>query len=188
MQRVVLAIVLGVMGLVGAVAATPAFGDSSGTVTATVSASAPCLTVSTTSLTFPTTKFSTASLNGLSSLPSGPTVTNCSGAPANITGSASSATNSGATATWFATAATLGGTTNMCATGGSLLPTNKYALGLRFASDNEPTLTTNTLLKAAVGTTASLPAYELELFMPCTTSDGAGTVMSFQITFTASLP
>ena len=183
-KRTVVVVVLGTAGVFGALVATPVFADPSGVVPATVSASAPCLTVSTTPLVFPTKKFSDSTGNSVSSISNGPTVSNCSGASANITGSASNAVNNLAN-TWTATAVSL--TQNLCIAGGELQPKNKYALGIWFGSGDEPTITTNTLLKS-VGIGANLPVYNLELFMPCTTSDGAGTTMSFSITFTASLP
>ncbi|MEO6398596.1 MAG: hypothetical protein ABIP13_09025 [Tepidiformaceae bacterium] len=185
MLKVVMAVAMVVVGLVGATVATPAFGDGSGAVNATVSASAPCLTVNTTPLVFPTQKFSTNSLNGISAISNGPAVMNCSGQTASIIGSGSDATGPNSSPTWLLTPVTLPQT--VCGGSGELRTINKFALGLRF-SDAEPTLSKLGVALKSVANGANLPAYDLELFMPCTTSDGAGTVMSFQITFTASLP
>lgn len=186
MRSAVFAGAVAIAGLFGALLATPAFGDSSGVVSATVTAGAPCLTVNSTAVVFPTKKFSTSIGNSVSAIASGPTVTNCSGLQANILGSATNATGPSNTPTWAITPVPL--PQIVCAPLGALLTNNKFALGLRFASDDEPTLSTSGVALRTLAINASLPSYEMELFMPCTTSDGAGTTMSFQITYTASLP
>ena len=103
------------VALVGAILATPVFGVDNGTVSATVTAVAPCITLSATSVSFPSAKFSTATQNNTSNA-AVPDVSNCTTVPENIMGSASDATGTGPTS-W--TLAAPSGPAFHCAAGGA---------------------------------------------------------------------
>lgn len=176
---------LGVIAaLIGSILATPVFGADSGQISATVTAVAPCITLASTTLPFPSAKFST-SANSLSSAAM-PTLTSCATVAENILGSATNATGTGPVAWTLVAPPTTG---YHCTAGGALTPNNKFALNHFGGVGDERFLSTTAVpVKSSLAAAASMSGYTFELFMPCTGSDGAGVQMAFAINFTAVIP
>lgn len=178
---------LGVIAaLIGSILATPVFGADSGQISATVTAVAPCITLASTTLPFPSAKFSsTSAANSLSSAAM-PALTSCATVPENILGSATNATGAGPVNWTLVAPATTG---SHCTTGGALTPNNKFALN-HFGGVGDERFLNNaaTSVKTGLAAAGSMTGYSFDLFMPCTGSDGAGVQMAFTINFTAVIP
>lgn len=159
--------------------ATPTLATDTVTVQAQVSIDAPCLTVSTTSIDFGRSLFSTDVLLGLRSQPF--TYASCSGTAERVYARATDA--SGSSASW-----SLVPGIGDC----SLGSLNEFSLLARGDVSGEQRipqtwglLTVDSEIETLVADAAG-SATELEVTLPCQGSDGAGETMSFQITFTAS--
>jgi len=177
-------------GVVGAVAATaayaalPVFGDNSGSVTATVSVSGvSCITLNTSSTSFGTLPFTTATSISSGQSTDGVYATNCGQNSEDLYAHATDATGSSG-ADWSLIDLGSGGATasNLCSS------PNRY--GLYFVQSSQYLTTSDqelnavpTPLPAGVPTTIS----SLAIFMPCTGSSGSGQTMSLSVVFTAVL-
>jgi len=154
--------------------AVPAVGASSATVSAAVTPTAACVTVSPASVDFGTANFSRSDQPFDSNLAGSPlTITNCSQQQETIFVSGTNASNSAGTSTW-----TLHGAEGQCAAG-----LDQYALQIF----NLFLTTTNQTLFGFVGGGNTFPGVVPNLHMPCNGSNGAGETMNFAINFTASL-
>ncbi len=152
-----------------------AFGDDNGTVAATVSVAAPCLTVSqTTPVDYGTLGFNNGASQSLG------TVSNCSG------GSSQSLLVRGTTATSASTTWELNGR-NCAATPPTL---NRYDHRLSLSTTGSSILsgrflsTTDYQLETAMGPGATWDVTGM-LQMPCSGSDGQGETFNFSVIFTA---
>jgi hypothetical protein len=158
--------------------AVPAVGASSGSVSASVTPSAACLTVTPSSLDFGTANFSRVNPGGnVESVVGGNplTVTNCSQDTETIFVSATAATNAAQTASW-----SLNSSFDQCAAG-----PDQYAINL---SNSAGFLTTaETTFRDFVGGGNTITGTTPFLHMPCSGSHGAGEAMSFSINFTATI-
>jgi hypothetical protein len=173
----------GIVTAVGVFSATstPAFSADSGSVSATVTPSAPaCITLDKAAINFPSFPFSTS--GRVSTNPPGSfyqvTVSNCGSADINVFGKGTDATNSGQTVTW-----TLDNSfSEPCAIG-----LNKFQLSVSSANGGWGKLlsTTDQSLVALGAGQAATIAHTLR--MPCTGSGGAGQAMSWQFIYTATL-
>jgi hypothetical protein len=173
--RKILAFVVGVavVAVVGPLTAVPAFSQDNGTVPATVTVAAPCLTVSqTTAVDYGVVGFNNAASASLG------TVTNCStGSAQSLRVRGTDATSTGST-TWQ-----LGGSN--CAT--PTLNTYEHRLSL----DNGTALngrylsTTDYVVPTSMPASASWSASGM-LEMPCSGSDGQGKTYNFSVIFTAT--
>jgi hypothetical protein len=171
MTTIRLIAVSAIAALAFAASAIPAFGDGSGTVSATVTAAAPCITVSNTSLDFGALPFSTPDAVSTKRLPEGASnVASCSAQSERLFVHGTDAT--GPSASW-----TLAG----ASAGPCIVGPNKYGLSLRFNFEVVPSDVQFATLPAGQSTSP-----EFGLTMPCTGSDGAGQTLSFQYVFTAT--
>jgi spore coat protein U-like protein len=151
--------------------ATPAFGDSEGTVSAQVSVAAPCIQVAPTQLDFGTLGFSSKPTSVAASRAL--TATNC-GASASLLGHGTNATSTAGT-TWVLEPSGA----NVCSS------PNRYVQRIDTGPTSIPLSTADvTLRPLAGGEAASLNAI---VVMPCVGSSGAGEVMTFSYVFTALL-
>ncbi len=154
-----------------ALSAVPAIGGSSATISATVTPTAACVTVSQSTLDFGTGSFSKSNFDSTLG-GSAFSFTNCSQQDADIFVSGTDATSATSSAKW-----TLHGADGQCGAG-----LNQYALQIWGTF-----LTTSNQLLGHFGGGNTAAGVVPNLHMPCTGSDGAGEKMNFQINFTASL-
>jgi hypothetical protein len=180
---------LTVAGAYFVLSALPALSADSGTVDASVSVAAPCLTVVVNGpfgpqLNFGTRGFTTPTAVSGTNVTSAVSVTNCSTGAESAYVRGTDARSTTSSATW-----TLQSGVYPCSVGA-----NKYSLEthLRKADGTFPSGTgyaaltaTNQLLESGVGP-GSRDA-DIALAMPCSGSDGAGETMAFQITYSAAL-
>ena len=165
--------------------AVPAIGSDSGTITGTVTAAAPCITIGTDTVDFGTLPFSTdpygsppgriesRTLRDVSSY------TNCSGAGASVYHRGTDAQSTTSSTKW--TLGDGGGGANTC------FEPNVYKLAIWPQDGNAGFVVdkTNRLLETApAGATRGLG---VTLHMPCTGSSGAGENLAFQYILTATL-
>jgi hypothetical protein len=168
----------GVFGLLAvglALSARTTFGQSGGTVTATVQVqAAACITINPSSFTYAAAGLSTASSPTVTS-PSGPkpTVTSCSSAAQNFAARGGSATGSGAT--WTLTS------TLDCGTN----PANEYRHQLTTSTGSSISLTTTDQTWEMAVPASNNRILDGRLTMPCTGSNGVGQTMSMPIVLTA---
>lgn len=147
---------------------------NSGTVQATVTGAAPCVTVSG-SFAFGTLPFSTSTVNG-QGFASGVSAQNCGAQAETFLVRGSAATNG--TISW-----TLGGGGSPCAIG-----VNRYSMTVYDTPTTSSVVsltTTDQTFLSAVPANAS-QSVGSGLTMPCTGSDGAGLEMTSTITLTAT--
>ncbi|MBA4181156.1 MAG: hypothetical protein C0506_11255 [Anaerolinea sp.] len=184
MRRLAVVSLVAGAALISSILATPAFSQSSGEIAATVTAAAPCISIASGTLGFPSRTLSTSDANSVSEV-NGPTVTNCSTVPESVFASATDAAGTGAG--WFITSP---GSLSpvLCAPGGDLTNKNRFALNHFVDAGDQRTLGASLSTIKAAQPVGALAAYKLQLYMPCTSSDGIGTTMSFTITFTATIP
>lgn len=157
--------------------ATPILAADNGTVEASVSVAAPCLIVSPGQVDFGTLPFSTVS--GVSAGFENLSYANCSTAAEVVFGRGTDATgNSGGTPISWALEPTLNG----C--GG--IGVNQYNLSVRIPGSPNFALAATDAAIETVQPGNSGAANSLALVMPCSGSDGIGTLMSFQAIFTAT--
>ncbi len=151
-----------------AASATPAFGDSAGTVLAQVTVAAPCILVTPAQFDYGTLGFSQSDS---STVFAGRVVslTNCATALQEVLGRGTNATSTAGT-TW-----TLEADVPLCAT------PNRFQLKVAGVSLSAQD---TSVLNLSGGQTATTNAF---LTMPCTGSGGAGQVMTFSYVFTAAL-
>ena len=175
MRRVILLGALAVGIVWGAATAGPTFGQSNGTVTATVLVqAAACITISPSSFAYaPAGLSTTASL--VTTLPNStkPTVTSCSTGTQNLLAKGGTATGGGAT---WSLANGLD-----C----SVPDTDKYRHELRPAAGSFFTLTTDDQAWEGGISQGGTRLVDTRLTMPCTGSSGVGTTMSMPIVVTA---
>jgi hypothetical protein len=172
----------GVFGLLAvglALSARTTFGQSGGTVTATVQVqAAACITIAPNSFTYTAAGLSSTS-SPTTTLPSSakPVVTNCSSSAENFLAKGGSATGSGVT--W-----TLGSSHGDCSA-----PTlNQYRHELKPGTGSFFSLSeTDQVWESAVSATNSRTV-DTRLTMPCNGSDGVGLTMSIPIILTAVVP
>jgi hypothetical protein len=157
--------------------AGPALAADSVTVDAEVSAAAPCLISSTSSLDFGSNLFTAENADESYSIRQ-VNYTSCSGLPEHVFARATDATNGDGTVSW-----SLAPGRQRCPQFGL----NSYVLEA-ISEDLRRTLTLSrsdqefeVVQPGAMGT-----LHDVWLIMPCVGSDGAGQTMSFQLTFTAS--
>ena len=155
-----------------AASATPAFGDSGGTVSAQVTVAAPCIQVAPPSLDFGALGFSTAALEANSPLLD-VTATNCGTARQSLLARGTNAAGSGGSS-W-----TLVGF-NLCDA-----PNRFGQILLRNAQQFDLT-TVDLAIGTPLGAT-EVAAMRAGMIMPCAGSNGAGEVMTFSYLFTAVL-
>jgi hypothetical protein len=173
-QRVALAVAFAVA--TPALATSPALGAEDGTVHATVTVGAPCITLPTTSVEFGTLTFSTPDTWSFKETPP-MSVINCSGIPVDLLVRGTDATSATSAATWNL----YGDGSGSCSQG-----PNAYGVG-HVHGDYGYDHLTNLDQAAATGVpSGGRHSYRLTLLMPCTGSDGAGETMSFQAIFTAT--
>jgi hypothetical protein len=155
------------------VSATPAFGDSEGTVSASVSVAAPCLLVTPAQLDFGTLGFSPNATSPVGA--SRPlALANCGTARENVFASGSNATSTAGT-TWILE----GNPSDLCST------LNRFSQRIDTGTSSVPLTTQNTAVASVDGGLSSpLNAF---VVMPCVGSGGAGEVMTFSYLFTAVL-
>lgn len=152
-------------------------GTPSGTVDATVTmrTSQACLELSTATIDFGTRSFGDVAIPATPDI----TVTNCSGNPEDVLARGTDATGAGPT-TWTLNDA---GTCE-----GGTLPTDNYSLLV--APSGAPAATrlstSNKMLETLSSGEANVHVAQIDT--PCPGSDGAGVVMSMQITFVATEP
>jgi hypothetical protein len=156
--------------------ASPTLAADSVTVDAQVSLVAPCLTVSTTSVDFGPMLPETETTSSLSFRPI--SYTNCSAASEQIYSHGTNATEGGGPAAWALSGANL-----QCPDFGL----NRFRLFLLTEAEGlGSTLTTVDQLVETVPAGADGVRDQLILRAPCQGSDGAGSIMSFSIIFTAT--
>jgi hypothetical protein len=164
-------VVLGAMATIFALSAVPIFSADSGVVDASVTAAAPCITVSFSTLDFGTLPFSQGATPP-ASIPNPGSLTNCSVQQSNILLRGTDATGAGGV-TW--SLQNLAGCQQ-----------DAFASRLSFPGLSTPATTTdNAIFSMAAGLTFAVDA--VSLTMPCTGSSGAGVEMSWQYIFTALL-
>jgi hypothetical protein len=175
--------------LLGAVTATfftttPAGAEDSGTVTATVTPSMPCITLSTSTADFPSKPFSTPAQQQVS-LPPNISVSNCGGSSQSLLARGTNATT-GTPTPWTLNDT---GSGNVCDLGPN---TFRVLNGL-----SETTSTGTTSLAAVFLSTSNKAlgppqnagqtrSMGYNLHMPCTGSVGAGSPAQFQMVYTAT--
>ena len=174
-----LAILLGALaaGVVwGAATAGPTFGQSNGTVTATVQVqAAACITISPSSFTYaPAGLSTTASL--VTTLPNStkPTATSCSTGTQNLLAKGGTATGGGG-ANWI-----LANSLDC-----SVPDIDKFRHELKPATGSFFTLTTDDQTWETGISQGGTRLVDTRLTMPCTGSSGVGTMMSMPIVITA---
>jgi hypothetical protein len=176
-QRVALAVALAVA--TPALATSPALGAEDGTVHATVTVGAPCITLDTTSVDFGTLSFNTPETNNFGQTPT-LSVTNCSGIAVDLLVRGTDATSATSAASW----SLYQGNVGACTLGPNAYRLTHWDLGgsiwWAFHLTNS-----DQIAKVGVPAAGQHP-YRLDLLMPCTGSDGAGETMSFQAIFTAT--
>jgi hypothetical protein len=158
-----------------ALAALPAFGDSSGSVAMSIEVAAPCVTISPASVAFPSSPFSTSTTTPTWVMASpGHSVTNCSAGKESVYAKGSNATGSSG-ASW---------------TLASWVGVDAYVLQLAGSTPEggkpKVTLTLTDQLVTQVGSSLSMPV-DASLGMPVVESSGAGQTMSMSVTYTATL-
>jgi hypothetical protein len=178
-----IAFVVGLAAVALACSSLPAFSADNGVVAATVTAAAPCITLSNTALAFGPQAFSTASQTKQPTTATSTTVTNCSSNAEKFYAHGTDANGSGG-ATW----ANVGGTFDFtCATTNTF---NQIIFDSVWGSPNYKALGKSDvdLTVPFVGAKAagSSETYAFGMTMPCTGSVGAGVEMSFQYVFTAA--
>jgi hypothetical protein len=172
-------IAYGVFGLLAvflALSAHPTFGQSGGTVTATVQVqAAACITISPTSFTYTAAGLSPSGSLTITN-PSGtkPTVTSCSAGSQNFVARGNSATGGGFT--WTLTNAL------DCSTG---TQTNEYRHQLNTSTGSSISLTTTDQTWEMAVPAGNNRTLDGRLTMPCTGSNGVGQTMSMPIIVTA---
>jgi hypothetical protein len=162
--------------------ALPTLGANNGTVNATVTAGAACITLSqTTPVNFGTLEFSTAAGNSASGQLAG-TITNCATASESILARGTNATNP--TTTWNLVDATgLATPVNPCALASP--NTNEYFQDTFTGALSTVFLTTTDKALASLAAGAS-PLLTVGVVMPCTGSSGAGQTLNFSYIYTAT--
>ena len=158
-----------------ALSAIPALGNPGGSIAATVTVSAPCITLGTNAIDFGTHNFSTNSVDSFTNKFVNPTYTDCSPSSENVFVHGSDATGGGGAA-WTLR----DGGINTCPFG-----TNVYTSEIEDNLLNIIQVSTvdRTLATTTAGGSA---AFIFILHMPCSGSSGAGQLMSFTYTLTAS--
>jgi hypothetical protein len=172
MKRMILAVALGTAAL-GAVCAVPSFAGGSGTISASITAAAPCLTIGTSSVDFGTKPFGTASTPSEFGSPGNSSVASCVGTQQTILASGTDAHSAASNAAWLLSPA-------------SPCQANAYSLILAVDTAGGLYLTTS---PATLTTIAGNSSHSLSLggVMPCTGSSGAGERMNFDYVLTATL-
>lgn len=156
-------------------AGTPAFGADNGTVSATVTPDAPCITLTGTSVDFGTLRLSTSTARVTGSKAVGTlSLRSCNGASQSIYAKSTDA--AGGAATWSLQRL---GSANPCTSGPNVYgnSTTAGAATIDLSTSDAP------LFNAAAGSTTGLG---FGLVMPCTGSDGGGVQMSFSYIYTAT--
>jgi hypothetical protein len=176
-QHVALAVALAMA--TPAVVASPVLGAEDGTVHATVTVGAPCLTLETTSVDFGTISFNTPETNNFRQTDT-LYVTNCSGTDANFLVRGTDAISATSAATWSLYQGNFGA----CTLGPNAYRLTHWDLGGSIWWAFHLT-TSDQIAKVGVPAAGQHP-YRLDLLMPCSGSDGAGETMSFQAIFTAT--
>jgi hypothetical protein len=177
-QSVAIAVALAVA--TPAVVASPALGAEDGTVHATVTVGAPCITLDTTSVDFGTVAFNSWRQTDTMF------VTNCSGIPVDLLVRGTDATSATSTATWSLYQDSF---VDQCAP--YAVGPNHYRLSHLEIRDGAASVPPVHLANSDQTVREGVPdagqhAYKLHLLMPCTGSDGMGETMSFQAIFTAT--
>jgi hypothetical protein len=177
MKRLLSGFVTGVTVL--ALSSLPTFAGDTGTISASVTAATPCITIGTTTLDFGTLAFSSSSApGGFKYLTNASSYTNCAGAQEAIFIRGTDATSSVSTAKWLLLGPSAG---SICDAGA-----DKYIL--QMSSSSTPSTLAVGTTSAAFDTAAAgaTPSLSPGIVMPCTGSSGAGEKMNFQYVLTAS--
>jgi hypothetical protein len=159
--------------------ASPSLGDSVGTINATVTVSAPCITIETTSVDFGSMPFQSKSIPAggslsLKTLADASSYTNCSGATEQVFERGTDAKSKSSTATWSLAATPV----DPCLAG-----PDQYVLGIGPNAQYSTTTTNQLLASATPNVTEKL---SVSIRMPCIGSSGAAEQMSFQYVLTAA--
>ena len=156
-----------------AASASPAFGDDVGTVSAQVTAAAPCIQVTPAQLDFGSLSFSQSSASAVAGTRS-VTLTSCGGGSQNVFARGTNATSSTGT-TWVLEP----NVSDLCST------MDRYMQRVSGDAGSVPLSTQN----APVASLAASQAVARDAFvvMPCVGSNGAGQTMTFSYVFTAIL-
>ena len=155
--------------------ALPAFGSDTGTISATVTAATPCITIDTTSVDFGTLGFSTSSFFSAKVLSHASAYRNCGATQEAILARGTDAQSGTSAATWSLTQPSW-----IC----NIATANGYGLELgsdltfRFALSKQ-----NASFETLGGNASGY--LNLRIDMPCTGSAGAGEKMNFQYILTA---
>jgi hypothetical protein len=161
--------------------ALPAFSDDTGTVNATVTAGAACITLSQTTVNFGSLNFSTSAGNNAAGQLAG-SITNCGQSTESILARGTDATNT--TTTWSLVDATgLPTPVNPCDL--SSPNTNKYFLFTFPGALSTVFLTTTNKAFNTMAAGAN-SALTVGVVMPCTGSSGAGQTLNFSYIYTAT--
>jgi hypothetical protein len=168
--------VAAIVAALWAIPGTGAFAADNGSVSANVTVATPCIIVTPSTIDFGTQGFSTASSTASSTRSVG--YTNCSSASERVFGKGTDATGTGAT--WNLV------TFNGCSDGANKYSLDALAPNSAGGDGTVAYLTTvDQQLETVQGATAG-SVDNISLYMPCAGSSGAGLVMSFTITFTAT--
>jgi hypothetical protein len=170
---------LAATALTGTIAG-PTFAADNGAVDATVTVATPCILVTPSQVDFGTLPFSplgAPTSSGLAAV----SYTNCADIPERVYARGSDATGSspGGPITWTLTPApACGSTTNPIL--------NEYTVATVDGVNPAKPLSGADLELETVAAASQGAVNQLAILMPCAGSDGAGSLMSFQVTFTAT--
>lgn len=181
-QLLLVAALTGALSTLG-LTAGPVFSEDSGEVPATVTVASPCITVPSTTIDYGTKAFATTSTGESTSTAAAFGVTNCSEAQEFVYVSGANMANADGTATW--TLSNAASTTCFQNGPGTPVTLNRYKHGVTPGTSSEILLTTSNAQLGLVSPSATTSVAP-KLYMPCSGSDGVGSIMSTTIFFTAS--
>ena len=171
-------LILGVLAVLVASVAAPAWAADNGTIDATVSVEGPCIEIGSPTVDFGAQGFSTT---GSDNLPfaAAVSVTNCSASYVDLYATASDASNLGDTVIWSMTDAFDPDTQDICPSTDTFAASLGDGIYDYWLSKSSDTLVTQRA--------HSMVSLYPKMAMPCSGSHGSGQVMSFTYTVTAIL-